>query len=508
MDIIIGAGISGISYANFTKNDYLIIEADKEIGGYCKTVKQDGFTWDYSGHFFHFQNKWIEELVCKNINRADILTCEKHSQIKYKDIYVDFPFQKNIHQLEKDELIDCLYDLFTVPKIAATTFKQMLYAKFGKSIAEKFLIPYNEKLYACNLDDLDVNAMGRFFPYADKEDIVNNFRHPDNKSYNAYFTYPKGGAIEYIQSLYANIDPGKVLLDEPVTAVDLKSKEVITGKRRLRYDNLISTIPFNELLGLSAVEFDERVYSSNKVLVFNFGFDKKGDDRVNNWVYFPDKNCCFYRVGYYDNIFKDDRMSIYVELGFDRHVGIDVAYYKRKVIEDLKSRKIVTDQTLISEHHVIMNPAYVNITDASQKDVAEKKRMLQKNAVYSIGRYGSWTYCSIEDNIIEAKKTAERIPLFRRNPTLSTPPPPDFHQKTAKADLIVKFHDIPVEDYADNYFDFKFSLQDMFKRPVDLLEEQAMRNPYFIRHINRKKELIYCHRTKHEKGSESLTTNR
>jgi predicted nucleotidyltransferase len=58
-------------------------------------------------------------------------------------------------------------------------------------------------------------------------------------------------------------------------------------------------------------------------------------------------------------------------------------------------------------------------------------------------------------------------------------------------DLIVKFHDIPVESYADNYFDFKFSLQEMLNRPVDLLEEQAIRNPYFIRHVNQHKQLIY-----------------
>ena len=33
-------------------------------------------------------------------------------------------------------------------------------------------------------------------------------------------------------------------------------------------------------------------------------------------------------------------------------------------------------------------------------------------------------------------------------------------------DLIVDFANIEVEDYADNYFDFKFSLQDILKRPV------------------------------------------
>ena len=53
--LIVGAGISGLSFANFTeRDDYLIVEANAEIGGYCRTVKQDGFVWDYSGHFFHF----------------------------------------------------------------------------------------------------------------------------------------------------------------------------------------------------------------------------------------------------------------------------------------------------------------------------------------------------------------------------------------------------------------------------------------------------------------------
>lgn len=57
-------------------------------------------------------------------------------------------------------------------------------------------------------------------------------------------------------------------------------------------------------------------------------------------------------------------------------------------------------------------------------------------------------------------------------------------------DLIVDFASMDVEDYADNYFDFKFSLQELFKRPVDLLEEQAIKNPYFREIVNRKRQLI------------------
>ena len=58
-------------------------------------------------------------------------------------------------------------------------------------------------------------------------------------------------------------------------------------------------------------------------------------------------------------------------------------------------------------------------------------------------------------------------------------------------DLIVDFMDIDVNHYADNYFDFKFSLQDIFKRPVDLLEEQAIKNPYFKQAVDQTKELVY-----------------
>ncbi|MDP3945565.1 MAG: nucleotidyltransferase domain-containing protein [Lutibacter sp.] len=58
-------------------------------------------------------------------------------------------------------------------------------------------------------------------------------------------------------------------------------------------------------------------------------------------------------------------------------------------------------------------------------------------------------------------------------------------------DLIVDFVNMEVEDYADNYFDFKFSLQDILKRPIDLLEEKSIKNPYFRKAVNQKKQLVY-----------------
>lgn len=67
----------------------------------------------------------------------------------------------------------------------------------------------------------------------------------------------------------------------------------------------------------------------------------------------------------------------------------------------------------------------------------------------------------------------------------------DGFNKDSDIDLIVDFATIEVLDYADNYFDFKFSLQDILKRPIDLLEEKAIKNPYFKNSVNQQKQLIY-----------------
>ena len=65
-----------------------------------------------------------------------------------------------------------------------------------------------------------------------------------------------------------------------------------------------------------------------------------------------------------------------------------------------------------------------------------------------------------------------------------------FNDKS-DVDLIVDFKRMPLKVYSDNYYDFKFSLEDMLNRPVDLLEYKAIRNPYFLENVNKHKKLIY-----------------
>jgi hypothetical protein len=64
-------------------------------------------------------------------------------------------------------------------------------------------------------------------------------------------------------------------------------------------------------------------------------------------------------------------------------------------------------------------------------------------------------------------------------------------KKTSDVDLVVDFQEVDLYDYADNYFDFKDSLERLFKREVDLLEDKAIKNPYLRQSIDSSKQLIY-----------------
>lgn len=414
--LIIGGGISGLTLANYLKDNYLIIEKENEVGGYCRTIKKGNYIWDYAGHFFHFKTDEFKEKFLNVIPKEDIIYQDKCTKILYKNDLIDYPFQTNIHQLEKQEFIDCLYDLFNKEeKDKYDNFLDMLYGKFGKGIVEKFLKPYNEKLYAIDLTKLDVDAMGRFFPYADKEAIIKNMKSNSNNSYNNSFLYPKNGAGSFIKVLSDNLAKDKMLLNTSVKSIDLTNKKVVLSNDKVvEYDYLINTISLPNFIKLTNENLNlADSLSYNKVLVFNLGFNKKSNLVNEHWLYIPSKDCNYYRIGFYDNILNQDKLSMYVEIGYGKNDIIDNKEIEKQLcltLDNLKKQNIIDDTFKLEEYvSIVMDPAYVHINSKTDKEVKEYFKDLENKNVYSIGRYGGWTYCSMEDCMLEAKKLVEKL---------------------------------------------------------------------------------------------------
>ncbi len=418
-NLIIGAGISGLTYANYiNSSDYLIVEKESSAGGYCKTFIRGDYVWDYAGHFFHFKEEEFKKKFIASLDEDEFVKKDKKTYIYYNGKLIHYPFQTNIHELSKEEFIDCLYDLFNKKeKEKYDNFLDMLYGKFGVSIVEKFLKPYNEKLYACDLKKLDVDAMGRFFPYADLKAIIDNMKSSHTKSYNDTFLYPKKGAQVIIDILLKEIKEENIIYNTYVKKIDLvKKKAFLSNNETIEFKNLINTIPFNQFLKLT----DNKEYQSlsdklsyNKVLVFNLGFDKKSKYNKENWIYYPSKDINFYRVGFYDNILDSDKLSMYIEIGYNKDTSLTTEEIDKQLkltLENLEKVGIIDKSfKLVDYISLVMNPAYVHIDVENNLKIKNIRKDLAKNGMYSLGRYGSWTYCSMEDCMVEAKELAEKL---------------------------------------------------------------------------------------------------
>ena len=103
---------------------------------------------------------------------------------------------------------------------------------------------------------------------------------------------------------------------------------------------------------------------------------------------------------------------MYIEIGYDKDYVITDAEITRQLdltIDNLRRMKIIREHRLTEHQAIIMNPAYVHITQKSMETVGKLKEMLAENHVYTVGRYGDWKYCSIEDCMVDSLNIAKQI---------------------------------------------------------------------------------------------------
>ncbi len=413
-NLIIGGGVSGLCAALFLGGDTLILEREGEPGGYCRSVRRDGFVWDYAGHFFHFRTDRGRDFFLSLFDEGEVLEAEKSCRVLYRGRLIGYPFQTHLQELDKAELIDCLYELFHRPASAARdSFLAMLYGGYGRAITDKFLRPYNEKLYACDLRGLSPAAMGRFFPAAEPMAIIDSLKRETDGSYNRRFFYPKGGAGELAERLCRRLPPDSLLTGRSLVSLDPAAKTAVDSEgMRYRYDRLINTAPLPRFLSLLGPEGARLAagLSANKVLALNLGFEGPGPLPGLHWLYVPEPEARYYRVGFYDSLQGGGRASLYAEIAYPAGAEIDAEAALDETLFALRRQGLIQpDNRLLASCALIMDPAYVHIGPDTEQELRRVKAALASLDLYSIGRYGSWRYCSTEDCILEAAVLAEEL---------------------------------------------------------------------------------------------------
>ena len=407
--LIIGAGISGLTFAHEKQDrDYLILEKEAAAGGLCRSFYDRGFVWDVAGHFFHFHSEKTKAFYERLMAGEPLRAVEKRAQVYYGGRYMDAPFQYNIHQLPPEEFLQCLTDLYFADCPGDDLpFDAFVRRKYGNGIAEKFLIPYNEKLYACPMNELERDSMGRFLPKLDFDTLMRFYRGSRAKTYNDAFSYPVNGCETMIRALLNRLDPSRIHLNEPVISIDPDRKTVRTPADEYRYEHLISTMPLNAFVQAAGIGGTERL-RCNQVLVLNLGFDRPAVDRKVCWVYFPGDEI-FYRVGFYSNIAGTDNLSLYAEIGYPAEAAVDAEAALQRTLHDLRRVGVITDHRLVASMARVVHPGYAHITAQGARFTVEVTETMRAKGVHMLGRYARWEYSAMDDAMEQAFELAETI---------------------------------------------------------------------------------------------------
>ncbi len=415
-NIIIGAGISGLAFGYFTKQPFIIFEKESNVGGLCKSIKDNGFTFDYSGHFIHIKDNKIKLLIEKLIGKK-LLKVQRNSVILFKDKILPFPFQANLYYLDekyKQECIKGIQNRKDVEIYDDMPFIDWAKAMFGDGITKYFMQPYNQKLWNYNLKKLTASWTAPFVPKPKQESIIESaYKKNDTKyGYNSYFYYPQNnGCQEMIDGFYKKLKTN-IVTDCKVKEIDLENKRILAGNKYYFYTNIISSMPLKELL-LSIKNLPKNISMLIKNLdctstrCINLGIKYKKDlpQKIKDvhWIYIPEKKYPFYRVGVYSNVSNKlapkNCYSLYVEMADTKDCD--------NIIPLLKDIGIINiDDEILSLNVVDMKYAYVIFNKERKKTLDTIFKFLKENNIYCTGRYGSWEYSFIEKNIIDAKNLA------------------------------------------------------------------------------------------------------
>jgi protoporphyrinogen oxidase len=428
LSLVLGGGISGLTAGRVLQKkglNCLLLEQCPSLGGLTRTVEVGRFCFDYTGHFLHLKRYNTPAGVpFAALNNDDWELVNRRAYCFVANKLITSPIQYNLSELPPAEFEACLraYDQRpSLPTEGEISFRQFIVSGFGQYLADIFLIPQNEKTMAFSLDRLSNRAIKRFFPPPDEQRIRAGMRGEESpQEYNSRFWYPKKGGIErLVHGIAAGLQ--NVRVNQQVVEVDLDRRLVRTRSgETFAFDQMFTSIP---LLDFCRICNDPELVrqaaslSHSSTICINIGI--RGPVAASlqdvHWVYVPDRNIPFYRVGCYSNISAGTCSvgyhALYVEVGVEPEKIDDINLINNlepRVFKALVSLGWLDPKRVVCTATHVIRCAYVHHTPQRDATVNEIKQRLAEAKIYPIGRYGLWDYTSMEDSILSAITAVER----------------------------------------------------------------------------------------------------
>lgn len=452
MVLILGAGLAGLSAAwHLRGRDVRVYEREQEVGGLCRSIREKGFVFDYTGHLMHLRDPGIRQLV-QDLLPGGWADLHRSAWIHSHDTVTPYPFQANTAGLPLDVRLECLMGFVeamareetsgaTVPDAKPVdprwpflevspppaadepTFLDWIHRTFGAGFAKHFFEPYNGKLWKRDLSEVTGDWVSWSIPRPELADVLRGALTTNEKAfgYNPDFLYPRDGGIDHLpRSLAADLPDEVVQLGCEAVALEVGTRTVhFADGSSESAEHVLSSMPLTTLArmtrdlpsDLRAAVDDLDVVSIRAV---NLGVRGEPVQPEAQWIYVPEEAFVFHRVGLPKALTPamapDGHHSLVGEIAFRPEADPGQQVHLEQTHEGLRAMGLLREEHEVVHELVVDIPAGYVVFDRRRREVLPKLlRFFLDHDVVPMGRYGSWDYLAMEDSLAHGRAVAQRL---------------------------------------------------------------------------------------------------
>ena len=328
--LIIGAGMTGCAMARLLQmqgeEDVILLEAEGEPGGLCRTKQIGNHFLDIGGgHFLCTKYQEVYDFIFAHIPEKEFNRFHRVSKIEIEGEVIDYPIEFNLWQLSEKRgqayLESCLQAGELQGKKEPSSFEDWIRWKLGDRIAEHYMLPYNRKIWGVEPDEMDTDWLSKL-PRVDTEAIraswETRFSDRTRMPSHDYFLYPKQGGFQTIFNAISAPVRNKIWLSQPVKTMEHTGRSWKVNE--VEADVVINTAPwekiYSSIIGSHDLEQSLKKLKCSTLVVSLYEETYEHDW---HWKYMPDSKLSFHREFFINNFAPhSSRDGVYRETNFRR----------------------------------------------------------------------------------------------------------------------------------------------------------------------------------------------